>query len=202
MVIETELDAERAYVDGVYQRVEDLRARAEVLAAEAYIRDEDHLVDSLFERDVVAAQAARRLATLDLPNGRMAVARLDLDDGGRWYVGRLAVADDAGDPLLIDWRAPAAAAFYQAVPGDRMGVVRRRHFRWRGDALVGLDDEVLDAEGVMRDGLALVGEGALMAALTAPRTGRMTDVVATIQAEQDRVIRRPRHGILVVQGAP
>src|SRR5690606_14100617 len=124
------------------------------------------------------------------------------DDGGRWYVGRLAVADETGDPLLVDWRAPAAAAFYRAVPGDPMGVVRRRHFRWRGDALVGLDDEVLDAEAAVRDGLSLVGEGALLAALTAPRTGRMTDVVATIQAEQDRVIRRPRHGVLVVQGAP
>jgi DNA helicase IV len=200
--IDDELQAERRYVDAVYQRLQDLRARAQGLAAEALIRDEDHVVDSLFERDVVAAQAARRLVALDLPKGRMAVGRLDLDDGGRWYVGRLAVADEAGDPMLVDWRAPAAAAFYQAVPGDRMGVVRRRHFRWRGDALVGLDDEVLDAESAVRDGLALVGEGALLAALTAPRTGRMTDVVATIQAEQDRVIRRPRSGVLVVQGAP
>jgi DNA helicase IV len=200
--IEPELQAEREYVDRVYQRVQELRARAEVLAADALIRDEDQVVDSLFERDVAAAQAARRLAALDLPKGRMAVGRLDLDDGERWYVGRLAVADEAGDPLLIDWRVPAAAAFYRAVPGDPMGVVRRRHFRWRGDVLVGLDDEVLDAESAVRDGLSLVGEGALLAALTAPRTGRMTDVVATIQAEQDRVIRRPRAGVLVVQGAP
>jgi DNA helicase IV len=201
-VIEAELEAERSYVDGVYDRVQALRARAEVLAAEAYIRDEDHVVDSLFERDVVASQAALRLAALDLPKGRMAVGRLDLDDGGRWYVGRLAVADEAGDPLLIDWRVPAAAAFYRAVPSDPMGVVRRRHFRWRGDGLVGLDDEVLDADSALRDGLELVGEGALLAALTAPRTGRMADVVATIQAEQDRVIRRPRAGVLVVQGGP
>ena len=197
-----ELQAERTYLEAVYERLQELRGRARVLASEAFIRDEDHVVDSLFERDVVAAQAARRLAVLDVPRGRMAVGRLDLDDGERWYVGRLAVADEGGDPLLLDWRAPAAAAFYRAVPGDPMGVVRRRHFRWRGDALVGLDDEVLDAEAAVRDGLALVGEGALLAALTAPRTGRMTDVVATIQAEQDRVIRRPRRGVLFVQGAP
>ncbi|MCU1376177.1 MAG: helicase, superfamily, partial [Actinomycetia bacterium] len=150
----------------------------------------------------VASQAARRLAALDVAKGRLSVGRLDLSDGGRWYVGRLAVADETGDPMLIDWRAPAAAAFYQAVPGDPMGVVRRRHFRWRGDGLVGLDDEVLDAESARRDGLSLVGEGALLAALSAPRTGRMSDVVATIQAEQDRVIRRPRPGVLVVQGGP
>ena len=182
--------------------MQDLRARAQVLAREAYIRDEDQVADSLFERDVVAAQAGRRLATLDVPKGRMAVGRLDEEGGDTWYVGRLAVADEDGDPMLVDWRAPIAEAFYRAVPGDPMGVVRRRHFRWRGDRLVGLDDEVLDAEAATTSGLSLVGEGALLAALTAPRTGRMTDVVATIQAEQDRVIRRPRSGVLVVQGAP
>jgi DNA helicase IV len=197
-----EVQAERAYVDAVYARLEELRERARLLAQEAVIRDEDQVVVSLFERDVAAAQAARRLATLDVRKGRIAVGRLDLEDGDRRYVGRLAVADGSGEPMLVDWRAPAAEAFYRAVPGDPMGVVRRRHFRWRSDDLVGLDDEVLDAEGATRDGLSLVGEGALLAALTAPRTGRMTDVVATIQADQDRVIRRPRSGVLVVQGAP
>ncbi|HVM53862.1 MAG TPA: UvrD-helicase domain-containing protein [Acidimicrobiales bacterium] len=197
-----ELIAERDYVDAAYERLQELRAKARQLAGEAYWRDEDYVVDSLFERDVVAAQAAHRLAALDVPKGRMAVGRLDRDDGDRWYIGRLAVADAAGDPLIIDWRAPAAAAFYRAVAGDPMGVVRRRHFRWRGDELVGLDDEVLDTEAAARGELDLVGEGALLAAVAAPRTGRMTDVVATIQAEQDRVIRRPKAGVLVVQGAP
>ncbi|HET7690755.1 MAG TPA: DNA/RNA helicase domain-containing protein, partial [Nocardioidaceae bacterium] len=139
---------------------------------------------------------------LDVPKGRMAVGRIDTDENESWCVGRLAVADAAGDPLIVDWRAPAAEPFYRAVAGDPMGVVRRRHFRWRGDELVGLDDELFDAERARRRGLELVGEGALLAALAAPRTGRMTDVVATIQAEQDRVIRRPKAGVLVVQGAP
>lgn len=200
--MDDELIAERAYVDAAYARLQELRGKASQLAAEAHWRDEDYVVDSLFERDVVAAQAAHRLATLDVPKGRMVVGRLDRDDGDRWYVGRLAVADAAGEPMIIDWRAPAAEAFYRAVPGDPMGVVRRRHFRWRWDDLVGLDDEVFDADAARRDGLDLVGEGALLAAITAPRTGRMTDVVATIQAEQDRVIRRPKAGVLVVQGAP
>ena len=83
-----------------------------------------------------------------------------------------------------------------------MGVVRRRHFRWRLGEMVGLEDEVFDVSAAGEAGLHLVGEGALMAALDAPRTGRMQDVVATIQAEQDVVIRRPRAGVTVVQGAP
>jgi DNA helicase IV len=197
-----ELTAERAYVDSAFERLQELRAKAKALAAEAHERDQDYVLDSLFERDVVASRAAHRLATLDVPKGRMIVGRLDREDGDRWYVGRLAIADVHGDPLVIDWRAPAAAAFYRAVSGDPMGVVRRRHFRWRWDELVGLDDEVFDADAARREGLDLVGEGALLAAIAAPRTGRMGDVVATIQAEQDRVIRRPKAGVLVVQGAP
>lgn len=189
-------------MDAAYARLEELRAKAKQLAAEAHWRDEDYVVDSLFERDVVANQAAHRIAALDVPKGRMAVGRIDREDGDVWYVGRLAIADQTGEPMIIDWRAPAAEAFYRAVPADPMGVVRRRHFRWRWDDLIGLDDEVLDAERAVADGLELQGEGALLAAITAPRTGRMTDVVATIQAEQDRVIRRPKPGVLVVQGAP
>jgi DNA helicase IV len=188
-------------VDEAYTRLLELQDVARRLAAEAHERDQDYVLDSLFERDVVAARSAERLHALDVPKGRMIVGRLDDTEGERWYVGRLAIADRAGDPMVIDWRAPAAEPFYRAVPADPMGVLRRRHFRWRWDELVGLDDEVLDAAVVDGD-LQLQGEGALLAAITAPRTGRMTDVVATIQAEQDRVIRRPKPGVLVVQGAP
>src|SRR3954471_7602685 len=95
-----------------------------------------------------------------------------------------------------------AEPFYRALPHDPMGVVRRRHFRWRQGELAGMDDEVFDVGAAGEGGLHLVGEGPLMAALDAPRTGRMQDVVATIQAEQDVVIRRPRSGVTVVQGAP
>ena len=86
---------------------------------------------ALFERDSAIAHAGRRLAALDIAKDRLLVGRLDLADGSCLYVGRLAVADEHGDPLVVDWRAPAAEPFYRALPHDPMGVVRRRHFRWR-----------------------------------------------------------------------
>jgi DNA helicase IV len=163
---------------------------------------ETRSAQALFERDSAIAHAGHRLASLDIAKDRLVVGRLDLADGSRFYVGRLAVADEHGDPMVVDWRAPAAEPFYRALPHDPMGVVRRRHFRWRHGELVGLDDEVFDVSAAGQAGLHLVGEGALLAALEAPRTGRMQDVVATIQAEQDVVIRAPRAGVTVVQGAP
>jgi len=196
-----ELLRERAYLDAAYDRVEALRGSAESMAGVAR-RTESRNAQALFERDSALAHAGRRLASLDIAKDRLLVGRLDLVDGSCLYVGRLAVADEHGDPLVVDWRAPAAEPFYRALPHDPMGVVRRRHFRWGESELVGLDDEVFDVGAAGEAGLSLVGEGALLAALDAPRTGRMQDVVATIQAEQDVVIRRPRAGVTVVQGAP
>src|SRR4051794_4751475 len=197
-----ELREERSYVDAAYDRVLEMRRSAEGLAETSRELTESRHAQALFERDSAIAHAGRRLAALDIAKSRLLVGRLDLADGTRLYVGRLAVADEDGDPLVVDWRAPAAEAFYRALPHDPMGVVRRRHFRWRHDELVGLEDEVFDVGAAGEAGLHLVGEGALLAALDAPRTGRMQDVVATIQAEQDVVIRRPRAGVTVVQGAP
>ena len=178
-----------------------MRSSAERMAGTARLT-ETRSAQGLFERDSAIAHAGHRLAALDIAKDRLLVGRLDLADGGCLYVGRVAVADERGDPLVVDWRAPAAEPFYRALPHDPMGVVRRRHFRWRHGELVGLEDEVFDVTAAGDAGLHLVGEGALMAALDAPRTGRMHDVVATIQAEQDVVIRRPRAGVTVVQGAP
>ena len=179
-----------------------MRGSAEGMAGTARRLTESRSAQALFERDSAIAHAGHRLAALDIAKDRLLVGRLDLTDGTCLYVGRLAVADEHGDPLVVDWRAPAAEPFYRALPHDPMGVVRRRHFRWRHGELVGLEDEVFDVTAAGEAGLHLVGEGALMAALDAPRTGRMQDVVATIQAEQDVVIRRPRAGVTVVQGAP
>ncbi len=197
-----ELERERSYLDAAYHRVVAMRRSAEELAATARRFTETRNTQALFERDSAIVHASRRLAALGLAKDRLLVGRLDLVDGSRLYVGRMAVADEDGDPLVVDWRAPAAEPFYRALPHDPMGVVRRRHFRWRDGELVGLDDEVFDVGAAAEAGLSLVGEGALLAALDAPRTGRMQDVVATIQAEQDVVIRRPRAGVTVVQGAP
>ena len=144
-----------------------MRGSAERMAGTARLT-ETRSAQGLFERDSAIAHAGHRLAALDIAKDRLLVGRLDLGDGSRLYVGRVAVADERGDPLVVDWRAPAAEPFYRALPHDPMGVVRRRHFRWRYGELVGLEDEVFDVSAAGDAGLHLVGEGALMAALDAP----------------------------------
>ena len=129
--------------------------------------------------------------------------RLDLRTGERRHIGRIGLRDESGEgePLLIDWRAPAARAFYVATAGAPHGVRRRRHIIMRGRRVTGLDDEVLDREE-LAGASGLTGEAALLAALEATRTGRMRDIVGTLQAEQDAIIRSAHSGILVVQGGP
>jgi DNA helicase IV len=157
------------------------------------------------ERDAFTALHAERLRQLTAVEERLAFGRLDLATEELRYVGRIGLSDDDQSPLLLDWRAPAASAFYQATAAEPLGVVRRRHLGLRGRTVTSLDDEVLDAEALARGGVAdgtVAGDGALMAALTAHRTGRMRDIVATLQAEQDRIVRAPLPGVLVVQGGP
>ncbi len=129
--------------------------------------------------------------------------RLDFTGGERLHVGRIGLTDDRHDTLLVDWRAPAAEPFYRATPAEPYGVTRRRHLRTRGRDVLDVEDDVFDVEGLTdADRETLGGGGALLAALNASRTGRMRDIVATIQAEQDRVIRAEPSGMLVVQGGP
>jgi DNA helicase IV len=129
--------------------------------------------------------------------------RLDLRTGECRHIGRIGLRDESGEgePLLVDWRAPAARAFYVATAGAPHGVRRRRHIAMRGRRMTGLDDEVLDRED-FADAGGLTGEAALLAAVQATRTGRMRDIVGTLQAEQDAIIRSAHSGILVVQGGP
>src|SRR4029077_10200882 len=96
-----------------------------------------------------------------------------------YYIGRISVTDDDLAPLVIDWRAPVAEPFYRATAVEPMGVARRRHFQTHGRRLIGIDDEVFDAEAAEASGFTVVGEGALLAALDQERTGRMRDIVAT-----------------------
>src|SRR4051794_35918399 len=168
------------------------------------------------ERDIAWDVTQRRLADLDIGEAPLVFGRLDMerpesphavppdaDEGPRWYVGRLAVEDIEHTPLVVDWRAPVAEPFYRATAIEPMHVVRRRHLITRkGREVVGLDDEVFDAEAVEHEGLQVAGEGALLAALERNRTGRMGDIVATIQAEQDEAIRADIAGVLVVAGGP
>lgn len=137
------------------------------------------------------------------------------------YIGRIGLRDVDQSTMLLDWRAPQAGAFYQATAAHPLGVRARRHLTMRERELTRIDDEVLDATlldelreaapggaaGIAAHGSAvasgaLQGEGALLAALTAERTGHMHDIVATIQGEQDRIIRSEMRGALVVQGGP
>jgi DNA helicase IV len=147
----------------------------------------------------------QRIAQLDAAENGLCFGRLDFIGGERRYIGRIGIHDDTDEfrPLLMDWRAPAARPFYTATAVSPEDVRRRRHIRISRRKVTGIDDEVLDltaADPARHEGLT--GEAALLAALNASRTGRMSDIVETIQAEQDRIIRSGRAGVLVVQGGP
>ena len=116
------------------------------------------------------------------------------------YIGRLGVRDDDYEPLVIDWRAPAASPFYRATPVEPMGVLRRRVLRCKGSDVVGIEDDLMVAEAPAD--LVVVGDGALMAALTRSRGTQMRDIVATIQRHQDEAIRASARGITEITGGP
>src|SRR6266487_1038830 len=204
-----ELAAEQAYLDRAYDRLDEMRAAASRVA-EGYAevqRGGTH--QARLERDAAAAHTRRRLAALNIGDAPLSFGRIDLEpapeeqpDGDRFYIGRISVTEADQTPLVVDWRAPVAEPFYRATAVEPMGVVRRRHFQTRGRELLGIDDEVFDADAVDQAGFTVVGEAALLAALGQHRTGRMGDIVATIQAEQDEAVRAGLPGILVVEGGP
>jgi hypothetical protein len=195
-----ELEAEQRRLDQAYAYLDQARWAAAAVLEQ--LQDVGSNQQALYERDVSVAHAQQRLNQLSFGDAQLCFGRLDESDGRHLYVGRVAVTAPDQEPFVIDWRAPASAPFYRATAIDPMGVVRRRHFHARGRALVGIDDEVFDTEASERAGLHLVGEAALLAALSRARTGRMGDIVGTIQAEQDEAIRAPLPGILTVQGGP
>ncbi len=203
----TEIQAEQAVVDHAYRRLEAMRTEARALSSEVLEHGSGGTFANRIERDVRIEATGRRLADLQVGEAGLVFGRIDPHQGDRLYIGRLAVADEDNEPLVVDWRAPAAEPFYRATARHDMGLARRRHLILRGRRVVGLDDELLGdrAPDAGEDGaaeLVLVGEGALLAALDRSRTGRMGDIVATIQREQDEIIRAPLPGILVVQGGP
>ncbi|MFI2609311.1 HelD family protein [Kitasatospora sp. NPDC018619] len=200
----TALRTEQVRLTRLYARLDAVRERARRTADGAHdgaAPGGTH--QARLEREVRAREAARHAARLDAAERGLCFGRLDERDGTVHYIGRTGLTDEAYEPLLLDWRAPAARPFYTATPSRPGPVVRRRHLHTRGRTLTGLDDEALDPAGLDDSGRhALVGEAALLAALARARTGRMGTAVATIQAEQDRVIRSPLRGALVVQGGP
>src|SRR4051794_10301435 len=194
-LVERELAIEQAHVDLVYSRLAEATRTAQQVATAgrslyqsdrgSYVREEDGT--GLYERDVFAFQAAKRLAVLDSEHEGLVFGRLDRTDGEVRYVGRIGVRDADYEPLVIDWRARAAEPFYRATPTDPMQVVRRRVLRCQGDRVVGIEDDLLSGDPEDTE-LVVIGEGALMAALSRARGHQMRDIVATIQSEQDEAI--------------
>ena len=202
-VAEREIAAEQDFVDRVYQQLQHSTAAAQQLAREGHERGRLGHEGGLVERDAMVFQAAKRMAQLDAAHEGLVFGRLDLDktvDPDPRYVGRIGLRDDNRDSLLIDWRAPAAAVFYQATAAEPHDVVRRRVLRCAGPQVIGVEDELLDADA--ETVLPIVGEGALMAQLSRARDRSMHSIVATIQAEQDKAIRAPSKGVVSISGGP
>ena len=223
MAREREVAEEQAFLDRALTALDHMRDEARSLrdsAAVANMRGAGDLV----ERDVVMGTALQRLDQLAIGDQPLFFGRIDyvpdeLGTADIYHVGRLAVSDDQLNALVVDWRAPVAEAFYRATGVESLGLSRRRHVAIRGHEVTSVedeyfatadgelalpDDEVRNAteEGLVDGGLALGGPGALLAALGRARTGRMGDIVATIQGEQDQIIRSPLAGVLLVQGGP
>lgn len=219
-----ELEAERQVIDRIAvvreAQLDKIAARASRLADEAAAMTEDGLRDIFDEDDdpdaavqasfvregaVHAVAAARRFAEVDAVGDAPAFGRITDEGGEHLYVGKCSVID-SDEVLLVDWRARAAVPFYRAAPLEPLGVVHRRHLHYSPESappreLVGYSDEVFDAER-LETATGLQGEAALLASLETDRTGQMSSVVATIQAEQDAVIRADANDPLLVQGGP
>ncbi|WP_227984986.1 RNA polymerase recycling motor ATPase HelR [Nocardia spumae] len=191
---EDELRSEDSYVAGLYARLDAERARAKV-GYRAALRGGAALV----ERDAEVRALAREVKRLDVADNGLCFGRLDTVAGEPSYIGRIGLFDEANEfePLLLDWRAPAARPFYVATAASPENMRRRRQFHTRGRQVVDFTDEVFG-----RPGTGERGDAALLAAVNAPRGAGMRDIVATIQAEQDEIIRLDHPGVLVIEGGP
>ncbi|MGB5149527.1 MAG: RNA polymerase recycling motor ATPase HelR [Mycobacterium sp.] len=197
---EAELQAERDYVAALYARLDDERARAKDRYSAALRGDIDRQDGAtLVTRDAEVRALGKEVSRLDVADGGLCFGQLESLQGDRSYIGRIGLFDNANDyePLLLDWRAPAARAFYVATAASPENMRRRRQFHTRGRRVLDFTDEVL---GRPDDGER--GDAALLAAVNAPRTEGMSDIVATIQAEQDEIIRLDHSGVLVIEGGP
>ena len=199
-----ELHREQEFVERLYDRVDALRGAA-AQAVEDALAPVGNSRQARVERDVVVAERSGLLAALNAVDSSLCFGRIDLRDGTAHHIGRIGIREDDTEhtPLLIDWRAPVARPFYLATGHTPMGLRRRRHITTEGRTVTELHDEILDLGDRERSGFEdPSGDAVLLAALSSARTGRMADIVRTIQAEQDRVIRAPHRGVLVVEGGP
>ncbi|MER7052169.1 ATP-dependent DNA helicase [Streptomyces sp. NPDC000351] len=199
-----ELRHEQQFIDGLYARVDALRGDTEVSVTQALAQGNTPQQARL-ERDILVSERSGLLAALNAVDGSLCFGRIDLTSGVGHHIGRIGLrADDAErTPVLIDWRADVARPFYLATGHTPMGLRRRRHIASEGRAVTALHDEILDLGDETRTGHEdPSGDAVLLAALNSARTGRMGDIVQTIQADQDRIIRAPHRGVLVVEGGP
>lgn len=207
----SETDAEQRHVDVLYARLDLLRERTDRELRAVRRAGASGTPQARSERDAFATLYEDRLVQLSGVEERLCFGRLDMADRSIRYIGRLGLFDDDQSQLLVDWRAPASRDFYQATslrPGE---VVRRRHLETQSRSVSAIYDDVLDLNMFesrpdlvthTSETTSLTTDGALLAALNAHRTGRMGDIVATIQSEQDEIVRAPLSGMLVVQGGP
>ncbi|MEU8787195.1 UvrD-helicase domain-containing protein [Streptomyces sp. NPDC048637] len=233
-VRDREIEAEQTHLDRVYRRLEEKIHEAEFLMDDAAKRGQVGTPGALAERDAQVFQAGVHLHRLNSEYEDFLFGRIDLllgkdgkkgpdgaftsvepadgaiEDGRATiaetlHIGRLGVLDADYTPLVIDWRAPAAAPFYRATPVAPGRVVRRRVIRSKGRKVLGVEDDLMRPEiTATLDGeeLPAIGDGALMAALGRARSHTMRDIVASIQAEQDKVIRAPAASVTEVEGGP
>ncbi|MEU8715148.1 UvrD-helicase domain-containing protein [Streptomyces sp. NPDC048663] len=234
-VRDREISVEQEHLDRVYQRLEEKIHEAEFLMNDAAQRGQVGTPGALAERDAQVFRAGVHLNRLNNEFEDFLFGRIDLllgKDGKKGpdgaytavepaegavradhtadiaetlHIGRIGVLDQDYAPLVIDWRAPAAAPFYRSTPVDPGRVVRRRVIRSKGRRVLGVEDDLMRPElTAFLDGdtLPVIGDGALMAALGQARTHSMRDIVASIQAEQDLVIRAPAASVTYVEGGP
>ena len=202
-VLRHEIAQEQGYVTMLYEVLDRARDRATAELLRVHGGPTTGTDQAATERDSFARTYAGRSDQLMTVERGLCFGRIDTKDAATFYIGRIGLFDDDHDPLLIDWRAPVAQPFYRATTADPIGVFRRRHIRLAGRTVVAVDDDILDLAALDdHDQRSLIGEAALFASLSADRTGRMSEIVATIQAEQDAIIRSGLPGVLVVQGGP
>lgn len=202
----SQLHEEQQMVDRAYSRLDALRSQTKNRLSTVRAAGSHGSPTQRTERDSFATLYEDRLAQLRAVEDRLVFGRLDDTQGNRRYIGRIGMSDDRHEPMLTDWRADAARPFYEATASNHGDIVMRRHITLNFREVTSIEDEVLDIHsarvGQASDAGTLTGEGALLASLGSRRTGKMTDIVATIQAEQDRIIRAPLDRTIVVQGGP
>jgi DNA helicase IV len=196
-VEDLELASEQAHLAFAESCLHVMRARAEATLRQA--KHDAHL-DTAFDHAAIEAVLRQRLVSLQRGVGSLAFGRIDDEDGDVFYVGRRHVEDEDRNAVIVDWRASVSAPFYRATWVDPLGLTRRRRFAVDGETLAGFFDENFNDPNASAEGGGVPDP--LLAELDRARSGAMRDIVATIQAEQDEIIRAPLDDLIIVQGGP